>query len=255
MNRVDKTFKEKENILNIYVTAGFPKLENTIEIVKELEKNGADIIEIGIPFSDPLADGPTIQESNQIALQNGISLNIIFNQIEKIRQTVNLPILLMGYYNQLLQYGEESFFEKAKTVGVDGFIIPDMPIEIFEKNYKNLVERLNLKMTFLITPQTTEERVKQIDEASSGFLYVVSSYATTGSKEDVQDNQIEYFKRINNMELKNPKLIGFGISNKKTFDIACKNAQGGIIGSAFINEIKDSNNLKRSITNFIQSIL
>ena len=254
MNRITETFKNKHNILNIYVTAGFPKLNDTVEIVQELARNGVDMVEIGMPFSDPLADGPTIQNSSEIAIKNGITLDLIFNQIEEIRKTVSIPIILMGYYNQVLQYGAKTFFEKAKRVGVNGFIIPDLPLDIYQKKYKSLLNALKLDMIFLITPQTPDDRIFLLDEESSGFLYLVSSYAITGSKSNLQQNQVDYFKRIQSLSLKNPKLIGFGISNKESYNTACTYAEGAIIGSAFIKVFKDSNHLKESIGNFVKMI-
>jgi len=254
MNRIEKLFKTKENVLNIYATAGFPKLNDTVEIVQELEKNGVDMIEIGMPFSDPMADGPTIQNSSEVAIKNGITLNLIFDQIAEIRKTVSIPMVMMGYYNQVLQYGDVAFFEKAKAVGVDGFILPDLPLDTYQKKYKKLLKNLGLACVFLITPQTTDERIKLIDGESSGFLYVVSSYSITGSKNNIQQTQINYFKRIKSLNLKNPKLIGFGISNKVTFDTACQYAEGAIIGSAFIKELEGSKNIKETVKNFIKNI-
>ena len=254
MKRIENIFNNKKDILNIYVTAGFPKLNDTIEVVQELAKNGVDMIEIGMPFSDPLADGPTIQDSSQVAIKNGITLALIFKQIAEIRKTVDIPIVLMGYYNQVIQYGADSFFENAKTVGVDGFILPDLPLTIYETEHQQKIESLGLDMVFLITPQTTDERIQLIDSKSSGFLYVVSSFATTGSKSDIQQSQIDYFKRINQLDLKTPKLIGFGISDKKTFDTACGHADGAIIGSAFIKALNGSNNIKQTVKEFINSV-
>lgn len=254
MNRIKNTFQQKENILNIYVTAGFPNLNNTIEVVQELAYNGVDMIEIGMPFSDPLADGPTIQNSSEIAIDNGITLDLIFNQIIEIRKTVSIPIILMGYYNQVLQYGPIAFFKKAKEVGVDGFILPDLPLNVYQNQYKEQLNALELSMIFLITPQTSKERIQELDFESTGFLYMVSSYAITGSKSNIQQNQLDYFKRINALKLNNPKLIGFGISNKETYTTACTYANGAIIGSAFIKAIKNSSNLKSSINKFISSI-
>ena len=254
MKRLKNTFNTKGDILNIYVTAGFPNLNDTIEIVQELAKNGVDMVEIGMPFSDPLADGPTIQNSSQIAIKNGITLAIIFNQIKEIRKTVDIPIILMGYYNQVLQYGCNAFFEKAKSIGVDGFILPDLYLDVYEKEHQSKVEELGLNMVFLITPQTTDERIKLIDSKSSGFLYVVSSFAITGSKSDIQQSQIDYFKRIKKMELKTPKLIGFGISDKKTFNTACQYAEGAIIGSAFIKALHQAKDIKESTHKFISEI-
>ena len=254
MTRIEKTFEDKKNILNIYVTAGFPRLENTVNVVRDLVKNGVDMVEIGMPFSDPLADGPTIQGSSEVAINNGITLEKIFQQIDEIRKTTTIPIILMGYYNQILSYGDIEFFERAKKAGVDGFIIPDLPLEIYQEKYKLLLNTLNLNMIFLITPQTTDERIRLIDNESSGFLYVVSSYAITGSKQDVQQYQLDYFKRIKGLNLKNPTLIGFGISDKKSFDLACNHAQGAIIGSAFIKALDETTNLSDSIAKFISKI-
>jgi len=248
-------FKNKKDILNIYLTAGYPKLDDTVVIVKELAKNGVDMIEIGMPFSDPLADGPTIQESSEIAIKNGITLAKIFEQIEEIRKTVTIPIIMMGYYNQLLKYGETKFFNKAKEVGVDGFIIPDLPLDIYQNNYKSTLEKLDLSMVFLITPQTSNKRIELLDSESNGFLYIVSSFAITGSKSDIKQNQIDYFKRINTLELKNPTMIGFGISNKQTFDTACNYANGAIIGSAFIKALKNTEDVKNATKEFCNSIL
>ncbi len=254
MTRLKSTFKQNKDLLNIYITAGFPKLHDTISIVKSLEDNGADIIEIGMPFSDPLADGPTIQHSSKIAIDNGMTLSVLFKQVKEIRKTVQIPILLMGYYNQIIQYGSHSFFKKAKQVGVDGFIIPDLPLQVYKENYKGILNELELSMHFLISPQTTDERVLEIDNSSDGFIYMVSSYAITGSKKEIDNRQLDYFNRIENMALENPRLIGFGISNKETFKTACQYAQGAIIGSAFIKAIEHSNNLDKTISSFIRTI-
>lgn len=252
-NRIYNTFLKK-NILNIYVTAGYPKLADTVAIVQELAKNGVDMVEIGMPFSDPLADGPTIQNSSEIAIKNGITLDLIFEQIQEIRKTVKIPIILMGYFNQLLQFGVEQFLQKAAHVGVDGLIIPDLPIDIYQEKYKSLVEKYGLKMSFLITPQTSEERIQLIAKESRAFLYVVSSYAITGGKSEIEDYQTKYFERIKSLNIKTPKLIGFGISNKETFETACQYAEGAIIGSAFIKAIEKSKNLKETIKEFVENI-
>ena len=254
MNRLEHLFSTKKNILNIYTTAGFPKLNDTIEVVKTLAASGVDMVEIGMPFSDPLADGPTIQSSSEIAIQNGITLDLIFEQIKEIRKTVNIPIMLMGYLNQVVKYGTEEFLLKAKEVGVDGLILPDLPLDIYIDEYKTLFNKYQLKMSFLITPQTSEERIRLIAKESSAFLYVVSSFAITGSKNDIEDSQIAYFNDINNLELSVPKLIGFGISNSETFSKACEYANGAIIGSAFIKNLKTSTNLSKDIKQFISSI-
>jgi len=255
MNRLEHLFSTKENILNIYTTAGFPKLNDTIEIVKELAASGVDMIEIGMPFSDPLADGPTIQHSSEVAIENGITLNLIFDQIKEIRKTVDIPIMLMGYINQLMKYGLEDFLAKAAAVGVDGFILPDLPLDIYQDEYKALFEKYNLKMSFLITPQTTDDRIKLIAKESTAFLYVVSSFAITGSKSDLQQNQLDYFKKIKAMKLNTPKLIGFGISNAETFKKACNYANGAIIGSAFIKTLNTATTeLKTIIHDFIKPL-
>lgn len=254
MNRLEHLFSTKKNILNIYTTAGFPKLNDTIDVVKNLAASGVDMVEIGMPFSDPLADGPTIQQSSEIAIQNGITLDLIFEQIQEIRKTVNIPIMLMGYLNQIVKYGTEEFLLKAKDVGVDGLILPDLPLDIYLEDYKTLFETHDLKMSFLITPQTSEERIKLIANESTAFLYVVSSFAITGSKSDIQDSQIDYFNYINNLELSVPKLIGFGISNADTFSKACTYADGAIIGSAFIKRLKKSTNLSKDIKQFVNNI-
>lgn len=249
-----KNLFKKNNILNIYITAGFPKLNDTIKIVNELAKNDVDIIEIGMPFSDPLADGPTIQNSSKKAIENGITIPKILQQIKEIRKTTHIPILLMGYYNQLLQYGTEKFFKKAKEVGVNGFIIPDLPLQVYKEKHQKIIDKLGLNMIFLITPQTTTNRIFAIDKATSGFIYVVSSYSITGGKNEINKHQINYFERIKNMDLKNPTLIGFGIHNHNTFKTACNYTNGAIIGSAFIKEIEKSDDYAKTIANFIKSI-
>lgn len=251
MNRLEHLFSTKENILNIYTTAGFPKLNDTIEIVQELAASGVDMVEIGMPFSDPLADGPTIQHSSEVAIENGITLDLIFDQIKEIRKTVTIPIMLMGYINQLMKYDVEPFLAKAAAVGVDGFILPDLPLDIYKEEYKALFEKYDLKMSFLITPQTTEDRIKMIAKESTAFLYVVSSFAITGGKSDLQQSQLDYFKKIEAMKLNTPKLIGFGISNSETFNTACNYTNGAIIGSAFIKILSTTTaELKTTIRNF-----
>ncbi len=255
-NRINQLFeKKKENILSIYFTAGFPKLNDTVEIIQQLEKNGVDLIEIGIPFSDPTADGPTIQKSSEIALKNGMSLNILFEQLKTIRESVNIPLVLMGYFNPVFQFGVEQFCEKCAEIGIDGTILPDMPLNEFESEYKSIFKKNNLHNILLITPQTSDERIKQIDAASGGFIYMVSSSATTGAGKTVADFQTDYFERIQNMNLKNPSIIGFGISDKATFDNACKYASGAIIGSAFVKAINSGENIEYSIAHFVTDII
>lgn len=254
-NRIEQLFEDKKkNILSVYFTAGFPKLDDTSKIIKQLEKSGADIIEVGIPFSDPVADGPTIQESNKVALNNGISVKLIFDQLSEIRKEVNIPIILMGYINPVLQYGIKAFCQKCAELGIDGFILPDLPMQEYIDEYKATFEKYELLNIFLITPQTSEARIREIDDNSKGFIYMVSLAGITGAKGDISEDQISYFKRVKRMKLKNPTLIGFGISNKETFDRACANASGAIIGSAFINVLKNSNNLDKDISGFIKSV-
>lgn len=255
-NRITNLFEQKkEGILNIFFTAGFPKKDDTVTIIKALEKAGADMIEIGMPYSDPLADGPTIQQSNDVALASGMSMKLLFEQLEGIRDTVNIPILLMGYLNPVMQYGVDNFCKKAATVGVDGIILPDLPIDEYNKNYRELFEANNLSKVFLITPNTPESRVSAIDESTNGFIYVVSTESTTGSSsKEIGDSHIAYFKRVQAANLKNPTLIGFNIKDNKSYTTACKYANGAIIGSAFIKMLQNSKNLEQDIADFVQSI-
>ena len=239
MNRINKVFNKKKNLLSIYFTAGFPDINDTLKIIKELDKSKVDIIEIGLPFSDPLADGPTIQKSSEKALSNGMTTNLLFDQLQDVRKISDIPVVIMGYFNPILQYGIEKFCSNCKDVGIDGLIIPDLPADIFKKNYKIIFEKYKLNMMFLITPQTSNERINLIDDLSKGFIYMVSSYSVTGAKDSFDKYQIEYFKRIKKLNLSNPLLIGFGISNKKTFQAACQNSNGAIIGSAYIKYIEN----------------
>ena len=239
MNRINKVFNKKKNLLSIYFTAGFPDINDTLKIIKELDKSQVDMIEIGLPFSDPLADGPTIQKSSEKALSNGMTTNLLFDQLKDLRKVSDIPVVIMGYFNPILQYGIEKFCSNCKDVGIDGLIIPDLPADIFKKNYKIIFEKYKLNMMFLITPQTSNERINLIDDLSKGFIYMVSSYSVTGAKDSFDKYQIEYFKRIKKLNLSNPFLIGFGISNKKTFQSACQNSNGAIIGSAYIKYIEN----------------
>ena len=255
MNRIEKLFESKpQRVLNVYFTAGYPRLNDTTEIIEALVRSGADLIEIGVPFSDPIADGPTIQASNDVALANGMTLKTLLSQLKGIRDKVDIPIILMGYINPIVQYGMDKFCTECQEVGVDGLILPDLPMFEYLEMHKPVFEKHGLLNIFLITPQTSEERIKQIDENSSGFIYMVSSASTTGAKTGISDEQEAYFKRVNDMGLKNPRLIGFGISNKETFDKACKNANGAIIGSAFIKALKEAMNLSEDINRFITDI-
>jgi len=239
MNRINKVFEKKKNLLSIYFTAGFPEINDTLKIIKELDKSQVDMIEIGLPFSDPLADGPTIQKSSEKALSNGMTTNLLFDQLKDLRKISDVPVVIMGYFNPILQYGIEKFCSNCKDVGIDGLIIPDLPADIFKKNYKKIFEKYKLNMMFLITPQTSDERINLIDQLSKGFIYMVSSYSVTGAKNSFDKYQIEYFKRIKKLNLSNPLLIGFGISNRKTFQSACQNSNGAIIGSAYIKYIEN----------------
>ena len=254
-NRINKLFQKKEkNILSVYFTAGYPTLNDTKIILEELVKNGVDLIEIGMPFSDPVADGPVIQHSSLVALQNGMSVHQLFEQLKDIRQSVDIPLILMGYINPVLQYGVEAFCQKCKEIGIDGVIIPDLPLSVYEDEFKDIFETNNLHNIFMITPQTSDERLRMIDEASSGFIYMVSSNSTTGAKIGISDTQKSYFERIDTFGLKNPRMIGFGISNAETFTNACKYANGAIIGSAFVNALGTDGPLKKKISHFIESI-
>ena len=240
MNRIEKKLKEEKKILSVYFTAGFPRLNDTQKIISKLEKYNVDLIEIGIPFSDPLADGETIQKSSKKAIENGMTIHKLFSQLKDLRKTVKIPVILMGYLNPILQFGIEKFCIKSKEIGIDGLIIPDLPIEIFIDEYKDLFNKNNLYNIFLITPQTSEERIKLIDKNSSGFIYMVSSSSITGSKKNLEDASFEYFDKISKMDLNNPSIVGFGISNRKTYEKVVENSKGAIIGSAFINFIEQN---------------
>ncbi len=255
MNRIQRLFKNKrKNILNIYFTAGFPNLQDTETIILALEKGGVDLIEIGMPYSDPLADGPTIQESSAKALANGMTLPLLFEQIAAVRKKMEIPLILMGYFNQVMQYGEERFFRKCAEVGIDGLILPDMPVHVYEEQFQDLFSELNLSISFLITPQTPEARIRKIDELSRGFIYMVSSASITGAKDGISEAQLAYFNRINHMQLNNPRLIGFGISNHDTFVTACKYAHGAIIGSAFIRALAQAEDVEQAAFAFVKKI-
>ena len=240
MNRIQKKLKEEKKILSVYFTAGFPRLNDTQKIISELEKHNVDLIEVGIPFSDPLADGETIQKSSKKAIENGMTVHKLFSQLKDLRKTVKIPVILMGYLNPILQFGIEKFCKKSKEIGIDGLIIPDLPIEIFVDEYKDLFNKNNLFNIFLITPQTPEERIKLIDKNSKGFIYMVSSSSITGSKKNLEDASFEYFDKISKMNLNNSSIVGFGISNRKTYEKVIEKSKGAIIGSAFINFIEQN---------------
>lgn len=255
MNRIDQLFAEKsKDVLNVYCTAGYPNLNSTLEVLTALQQNGADLIEIGMPYSDPLADGPVIQQSNMVALENGMSISLLFEQLQTARETIDLPIILMGYMNPILQYGLANFCAAAESVGVDGIILPDLPMYEFETIYKQLFDKHNLKFIFLVTPETGEERIRKIDNLSSGFLYAVSSSSTTGNNKDIAD-QSAYFKKLQNMELTNPILVGFGIKDRATFKTAGTYTNGAIIGSAYIKALENTTDIHATTKEFLNTIL
>ena len=253
MNRINQILREDKKLLSIYFTAGFPKLNDTTTIISELEKSGVDFIEIGLPFSDPLADGPTIQNSSTRALANGMTSEILFEQLKDVRKSVSIPLLIMGYFNPMMQYGVEAFCKKCEEIGIDGLIIPDLPVKEYNEHYKSIFEKYKLINVFLITPQTSVGRIRFIDEISNGFIYMVSSASVTGSQSSFGNAQNEYFDRINSMNLKSPQIIGFGISNSETFHQATEFAKGAIIGSAFVTHL--SENGTSDINKFVSAIL
>ena len=252
MNRIDQKFRENKKLLSIYFSAGFPNLEDTVPILKKLQTAGVDMVEIGLPFSDPLADGPTIQASSTQAIRNGMTTKKLFSQLEGIRKHITIPLVLMGYFNPMMQYGIEKFCSRCETIGIDGIIIPDLPVDVYNENYKALFDKHGLYNMFLITPQTSEARIKYIDKVSNGFIYMVSSASVTGAKSTFGNTQTEYFKRIATLKLKTPTVIGFGISNQETYKIACDQSKGAIIGSAFIQFLEKEGEEK--IGSFIKSI-
>jgi tryptophan synthase alpha chain len=257
MNRIEKLFSEKKkNVLNIYCTAGYPHLHSTVEVMKALQDSGADIIELGMPYSDPLSDGPIIQQSNMIALENGMSIPFLFKQLKNFRDTIQLPVILMGYMNPVLQFGMEKFCEVAAATGtgIDGIILPDLPMYEFETMYRGYFIKHNLRFIFLVTPETSEERIRKIDKLSSGFIYAVSSSATTGNNKPIEEQEA-YFKKLERMNLKNPVLVGFGIKDKKTFQAACKYSNGAIMGSAYINALKNNTDIAQTTKEFLNTIL
>jgi tryptophan synthase alpha chain len=255
MNRISALFaSRKESILNIYATAGYPNLGDTMLVLNALQEGGVDIIEIGMPYSDPVADGETIQQSNQVSLDQGMTVSHLFDQLKNMRPSISVPVLLMGYINPVLQFGVERFCQKCQEVGVDGLILPDLPMAEYQQSYQSIFERYGLFNIFLITPQTSEERIKQIDAVSEGFIYMVSSASTTGAKSGISTDQETYFKRIEAMNLKNPRLVGFGISDRESFIKASNGASGAIIGSAFVKLLGNAKNLREEIVGFVKSI-
>ncbi|HWC53409.1 MAG TPA: tryptophan synthase subunit alpha [Chitinophagaceae bacterium] len=255
MGRIEELFKrKKEKILNVYCTAGFPNLDSTLQVMKALQENGADMIELGIPYSDPLADGPVIQQSSSEALKNGMTIKILFEQLKDLRKDISIPVLLMGYMNPVLQYGFEKFCADTAAIGVDGLILPDLPEFEFENEYGAVIKRYGLDFVFLVTPETSTERIEKLDALSSGFLYAVSSSSTTGSDKDMNDVE-QYLEKLKSLQLKNPVLVGFGIKDKTTFESACRHASGAIIGSAYIKALEKSTNIASDTRTFLSSIL
>ncbi len=255
MNRIVSLFeKQPQNNLNVYFTAGFPAPTDTRRVLKALEVAGADLVEIGMPYSDPVADGETIQASNQQSLEQGMSIQLLFEQLAEMRSEISLPVLLMGYLNPVIQFGVESFCKKCAEVGIDGLILPDMPLDVYLEEYKAIFDQNGILNIFLITPQTSEARIRQIDEVSSGFIYMVSSASVTGSQSGVNHNMEAYFERINAMNLSNPRLIGFGIKDHATFQTACQHSSGAIIGSAFIRLLQETKDLENDVKSFVSCI-
>jgi len=255
MTRIKELFQRKQQkVLNVYCTAGYPHLNGTLPIMSALQQNGADLIELGMPYSDPLADGPVIQASGSKALANGMTITVLFEQLSGFRKEITVPVILMGYMNPVLQYGFEKFCADAARVRVDGLILPDLPEYEFETEYGAIIKKYGLDFIFLVTPETSEARIKKLDELSTGFLYAVSSSATTGNDKDF--NLVEqYLQRLQGMKLKNPVLAGFGIKNKATFESACKYANGAIIGSAFINALENTNDINKATENFLKTVI
>lgn len=252
MNRIQASLAQNKKLLSIYFTAGFPAIDDTVSILEQLQEAGVDMIELGLPFSDPLADGPTIQESSTKALHNGMTTDKLFDQLQGIRKTIDVPLIVMGYFNPMMQFGVERFCKRCQEVGIDGLIIPDLPVDVYHEKYQKLFQQYGLLNMFLITPQTPVDRIDYIDKVSEGFIYMVSSAATTGAQGSFGNEQEQYFKRIGAMNLKSKLLVGFGISNRETYDAAVAHSQGAIIGSAFIKHLEK--NGSNSVKKFIEQI-
>ena len=249
MNRINNLFKtKKSDVFSIYFCAGHPDVENTTNVIRTLEKNGVDMIEIGIPFSDPMADGAVIQNAATQALRNGMSLRLLFKQLKDIRKTVKIPLLLMGYLNPVMQYGFENFCKSCNECGIDGCIIPDLPFEDYLNDFKPVADKYDVKVVMLITPETSDERVHFIDSHTDGFIYMVSSASTTGAQSSFDAQKQKYFQRVSAMSLRNPRMVGFGISNKETFRTACENASGAIVGSKFVSLLDEYKSPEDAIT-------
>ena len=256
MNRINQLFSQcPKNLLSIYFCAGTPTLEGTAKVIRTLEKEGVNMIEIGIPFSDPMADGIVIQNAATQALRNGMSLRILFEQLQSIRPEVKIPLVLMGYLNPIMQFGFENFCRRCVECGIDGVIIPDLPFRDYQDQYGPIAERYDIKVIMLITPETSEERIREIDNHTDGFIYLVSSAATTGAQQNFDGQKRAYFKKIEDMQLRNPRMVGFGISNKSTFDAACEHASGAIIGSRFVSLLEEEKDPKKAIARLKEAIV
>jgi tryptophan synthase alpha chain len=254
-NRLTQLLSGKpKNLLSIFYTAGFPRLEDTAVVAESLQRAGADMIEIGVPFSDPVADGPVIQASNKTALDNGMTLSLLLEQVKKLRSTVTLPVLLMGYINPILQFGFSRFCKEAASVGIDGLILPDLPLDEYQEDYKKSFDSNDLSTVFLVSPTTSADRIQRIDQLTTGFIYAVSASSTTGAKSTFADAQVEYFKRLVAMKLKNRFMVGFGISNHETYSIACEHGAGAIIGSSFISMLRESKDIDADTKKFVSAI-
>ncbi len=255
MNRIVNLFTNKRHrLLSVYFTAGYPGIDDTLTIIRELTKSGVDMIEIGIPFSDPVADGPVIQQSNQRALANGMNLNLLFSQLSNVRDITNIPLIIMGYFNPIFKLGVEHFLQKCTEAGIDGVIIPDLPPEYYQAMYKSLSDQRGISNICLVTPRTTDDRIRYLDSISSGFLYMVTASSTTGTSRNFDAGQVDHFKGIKKLKLSSPLMAGFGIHDRHSFDLVCRYMNGAIIGSAFINAIKGSGSLGDNIHEFINSI-
>lgn len=256
MNRINQLFQDSpKNLLSVYFCAGFPTLNSTADVIRTLEKNGVNMIEIGIPFSDPMADGIVIQDAATRALRNGMSLRILFEQLQDIRRDVRIPLILMGYLNPIMHFGFEAFCRKCTECGIDGVIIPDLPFREYEENYKAVAQKYDIRVIMLITPETSEKRIREIDAHTDGFIYMVSSAATTGAQKDFDTRKQVYFKKIQDMNLRNPRMVGFGISNRQTFDTACSHASGAIIGSRFVTLLDEyKGNAQKAISHLKEDL-
>lgn len=255
MNRIAQLLQRKDrNVLSVYFTAGFPAFDSTGEVIRALAKNGVDMIEVGVPFSDPMADGVVIQASSTQALQNGMTLSILLEQLKEVRKDCQIPLVLMGYLNPMMQYGIEELFEKCHEIGIDALIIPDLPFHEYMSSFKSLCEKYDIPIVMLITPETAEERIRLIDEHCGGFIYMVSSASTTGVKDCFTAEQITYFQFVDKMKLKNKRLIGFGISNPDTFSMACRYSSGAIIGSLFVRLLASENSVDEAVAKLMEKV-